>query len=855
MTRKTILLFILASIVVQGKVFSQTIATFEDNNKDLFDSLTWTAKSGSLGVVDNPSKLGINTSQKCLLNYRVKGSSSAWTESGSFCSRNQKPLLVQGDKHYLHVFVYSDQSYAGLIRLRYTSADNKWLSPAKESRFTFKAGEWSDVVFDLKAASVDSIYGFYFMSQDWSGSSYGNDSYFYYDEIEVTDNPNARGIAIKDSACTVADFEKDGITPSYVMYGSNGGSTMNLSDNTDTKGLNSSSKALKIIQSNESVWWSRANLTFNEPVKVTDQTRYLHFYAKSPSSTLSVLTYEPSEHWFPNVSIPVRNEWSDVVVDLMSTSYNLQGKTLTSIGICANTTTYIPKMDWCVDQVVFNANPNRRTGDVSDLDSLNCELTTNDDDWTFVDQIPSSKLVVTNRSTKSVKFVLQIDVRTDAKKPFQCVNDTLTLPAQGSATVNHTLSAAVPGFYRYYINVLNDQYIRNKVIRQIAYNPEKIVSNPDSLVGFTQFWNTAKAELAKVAPEYTVTYKETVGSHKIYDVSMKSIKGNTIRGYFSVPDKNGKFPVIVHSNGYAVTATEPDRTDDYAVFSYNIRGMGISTDYSATDEAFVNGLKDINTYYYRECFMDAIRAVDFVCSRPEVDTTKVFAEGESQGGALTFVIAALDKRIVAAAAMVPFLSDFTDYYNIKENVTEIPEWPMNYINQYMDKYTIGSDSIFKNLTYFDIRNLAGKIKCPLLMAVGMQDETCPPRTNFAAYNQVKTDKEYKVYKADGHYVDRSFLTYKDAWFNAILDKLKTALPETAFPKGISGDVCIYTEGHAINIHSLAPKPVTASVYGVSGILINRSVIGGSINIPVKPGIYIVELKGGRDKLTRKVAIY
>ena len=102
MKNKTLLVFILASLVIQYKAFSQTIATFEVNNSDLFDSFTWTAGDGSFGVVDNPSQTGINTSKKCLLNHRVKSSSSAWTASGDFCSSNQKPLLVAGDKQYLH---------------------------------------------------------------------------------------------------------------------------------------------------------------------------------------------------------------------------------------------------------------------------------------------------------------------------------------------------------------------------------------------------------------------------------------------------------------------------------------------------------------------------------------------------------------------------------------------------------------------------------------------------------------------------------------------------------------------------------------------------------------------------------
>ena len=36
------------------------------------------------------------------------------------------------------------------------------------------------------------------------------------------------------------------------------------------------------------------------------------------------------------------------------------------------------------------------------------------------------------------------------------------------------------------------------------------------------------------------------------------------------------------------------------------------------------------------------------------------------------------------------------------------------------------------------------------MSIGLRDETCPPHINFAAYNQLETVKEYRVYPYAGH---------------------------------------------------------------------------------------------------------
>ena len=46
---------------------------------------------------------------------------------------------------------------------------------------------------------------------------------------------------------------------------------------------------------------------------------------------------------------------------------------------------------------------------------------------------------------------------------------------------------------------------------------------------------------------------------------------------------------------------------------------------------------------------DGIRAIDYLCSRPEIDTTRIGITGRSGGGTQTTYIAAFDSRIKAAA--------------------------------------------------------------------------------------------------------------------------------------------------------------------------------------------------------------
>jgi cephalosporin-C deacetylase-like acetyl esterase len=440
----------------------------------------------------------------------------------------------------------------------------------------------------------------------------------------------------------------------------------------------------------------------------------------------------------------------------------------------------------------------------------------------------------------------------DTKEIVQENLEELNLAPGEIKTLRHEFKKPKPGFYLYYVDLLDQNLIRNKVVRQIGYNPEEISDTIDACSDFDAFWDEAKAELASVQPEYNVTFNKNLGNHIIYNVEMKSIKGKIIKGYFSVPNKPGKFPTKIQSNGFNLFASIPTNNDDYAVFNYNIRGQGLSTDYTKTEYLFVNGLQDKNTYYYREGIMDAIRAIDFVCSRNEVDKNKIVAEGGSQGGGLTFAMAALDKRIVAVAPTLPFMSDYRHYYDIKENNFDIDEWPMDYLNDFMVKYSISKEAIFKNLSYFDIKNFAGKINCPLLMGVGLQDPICPPHINFAGYNQVRSQKEYMISKNTEHTLDKNFGPYKEDWFKKILANINA--DTTIKYKDFNDQIKSYTNGRTITVYSTLERPLTLSIFRTDGVLIKKVNFGNSTSQTVTSGIYILSISDEINSSLRKMVV-
>lgn len=320
-----------------------------------------------------------------------------------------------------------------------------------------------------------------------------------------------------------------------------------------------------------------------------------------------------------------------------------------------------------------------------------------------------------------------------------------------------------PGFYKASL-ALRSKMGDKDYSFNFGYEPEKIVSPADPQPDFNEFWQHTREELAAVDPQFNMIRVDSLCTekHNLYLVEMRSLGGVLIRGWYRVPVAPGRYPAIMQVPGYSGTMmpSHIDYGDEIIGFGLDIRGHGKSRD--DIDPGFpgymLTGLDDPEEYIYRGAYMDCIRGIDFLCSRPEVDQSRIGVEGASQGGALTFATAALDnERIVVCAPQVPFLSDFRDYFRVAA-------WPANEFTKLVEvRGEVSWDQIWHTLSYFDIKNLAPMIRAPLIMGVGLMDEVCPPHINFAAYNLVTSEKRYIVYPHAGHSLPEEFYHSKMEW--------------------------------------------------------------------------------------------
>ena len=312
----------------------------------------------------------------------------------------------------------------------------------------------------------------------------------------------------------------------------------------------------------------------------------------------------------------------------------------------------------------------------------------------------------------------------------------------GLSVVKVSLPALAPGFYQVNLGMAG----RCPLQFNIGVNPEMIESPQDKPEDFDAFWEQTLAQLRAV-PFNTVLIRDEEHSDSLrtsYRVEYDSWGGRKSGGILCVPNGEGPYDAYIDYMGYGsdpywyAPASQPLRVE----FLVSVRDQGI---FKTPGGRWIDtGMGSKEEFYYRGAFCDVVRAVDFICSLPQVDKENICARGESQGGAFTWICASLDSRIRAIAPAVPFLSDYEDY-------GRIVWWPMWEMYEQAQKEGIAREDLHSMLRYFDVKNFTDRVCCPVLMAFGLQDPVCPPHTNFAGFNQVSGPyKEWFCVPTCGH---------------------------------------------------------------------------------------------------------
>jgi cephalosporin-C deacetylase len=395
--------------------------------------------------------------------------------------------------------------------------------------------------------------------------------------------------------------------------------------------------------------------------------------------------------------------------------------------------------------------------------TVNTVVTTNSKDGVFSSTASYTfdvKSTYKNPQAGRLKYV----VTTEAGKLMKSDSVRVRLGSKGSASYNFEIAGLKSGFYK--INfMINTTDYDDTTRKAFGIKPEEIRSQYSKPADFEAFWNNAKAELAKVKPEYKVTEMpdSSKDNRRVFLVEMKSIGGLTVRGWLTEPitkNKNKKFVIMLALPGYQVDLKPLYGLDpDIALLSLNIRGQGNSRDViNVRKETYITlGIEDKNKYVLRGAIMDCVRAVDFIFTRPELRHDNIIAVGGSLGGFLAVATSSIDKRISFCSAANPILSDV-------RNLVDEVDWPFIDIHKYVNtRPGLTFDKVLNNMDYFDAKNFASGIKCRTLVGMGMVDNIAPPNTVQTLYNVIPSDKHLIIFRDLAHEIGKKYVVYEGRW--------------------------------------------------------------------------------------------
>lgn len=311
-----------------------------------------------------------------------------------------------------------------------------------------------------------------------------------------------------------------------------------------------------------------------------------------------------------------------------------------------------------------------------------------------------------------------------------------------------------PGFYRCkaVAHVNGKDYVG---LATAAFEPLKIQAVTEMPKDFMDFWNTSlqQARIVNLNPVMELMPERCTETVNVYHVSYQNIRpGSRTYGILTMPKKPGKYPALLRVPGAGIRPYYGDietASKGAIVLEIGIHGIPVTNTDAYYNLLFNGALHDYwlmnadnrDEFYYKRVFVGAVRGVDFLCSLPEYNGKALGVTGASQGGMLSLVTAALDKRVTFYACIHPAMCDHSA--SLKKQACGWPHYFYQQEKPDEKRVTVSQ--------YYDGINFARQITVPGWFSFGYNDDVVAPTSMYAAYNTLTARKEMRPYLETGHY--------------------------------------------------------------------------------------------------------
>ena len=352
-----------------------------------------------------------------------------------------------------------------------------------------------------------------------------------------------------------------------------------------------------------------------------------------------------------------------------------------------------------------------------------------------------------------------VSVSLDNFGPAVQTNATFDLAQANPFQISGSLKE--PGFLRLCLPKTENER-KHPYVFSAAYEPERIEKGSPTPADFDAFWADAIKRLDATVPadpQLKLLPERTTDAFNFWRISFATWGGTRVYGYLSIPKDASaekkypvRFQVPAAGNGraswtnnmsgapdaicmfIAVHPYEPPFNLDELEKLFKANVEALKEKYGTSSYAVAGMAKSREDYYFYRALLGINRAVNWLAARPEVDLSSFTYSGTSQGGGFGFLLLGLNHHFTKGAMFVPAITDTMGYLKGRRS-----GWPRVVESQREEDRAAAE----RNAPYFDGANFASRITCPVRVAVGFADNTCPPCAVYAAYNAIPV-KDKKI---------------------------------------------------------------------------------------------------------------
>jgi cephalosporin-C deacetylase len=291
---------------------------------------------------------------------------------------------------------------------------------------------------------------------------------------------------------------------------------------------------------------------------------------------------------------------------------------------------------------------------------------------------------------------------------------------------------------------------------------------------FSAFWHSTRIQLEQIDAEIErqPCQEGNIPGVNCEIVSFNSLGHARISAYFLEWQDSQPRPLIINSHGYGGHCRP---RWDWArqgvnVISVDIRGFGISKSALPNPSRWgyvLTGIETPETSVIRQAVCDYMQAATIARQLCGTHSSKIVFEGVSFSGGLALMAQAILDYADLLAIGVPTFG-WAEGRNIFVKSGSGAE-----ISKYLTRRPDHIEDTMLVLRYFDAINFADQINCPVLLALGLEDNVVPAKTVYAIANHLHTPyvlMEFPVSHTDGP-EEEQWEQFELHWLNLAINGL------------------------------------------------------------------------------------